>query len=425
MPDGIKGPSKAGETTLGLLGTLASITGKVLFGSDIDLGAPFFFGAQQLQQRRLEKSLRELLSATPSTQPIVQDLDMLSDSGGLMSNLNVLTQPEAPSRFGLGIPQLSLQQPPTSSILPGEIGGLPVSPPGGPQPASLLRSLVPQQAGPDLGSPEFLQRLAQVRPDLAEQVLTSRLSQRPQNLLEQIKDLQQISAFETPEQKREARFAERKALLEASGEIVSGRQREQKQLQLEDRIITRAQKPLQEVDEGIAAYNNLQEQYSSIIVPALAEAPLLANSSVQAIYQRTKRGPELALLQAGVNSLLQARLRAQEGARSSDQDRAFFRTIVPRTADTPQVFNAKITNQLSALRYNRYLMAFNAASAAKNPEIVSSFGFSPEQMQIFSELHRRINATPLKDMKKLHTDPVITQMRNYLGFPVEFLEGTK
>lgn len=210
----IKKPSRAGENTLNLLGTLAGIAGKLVFGPDFnaDLGAPFKAGAMLIKQKRDEEGLQELLGSNPETAPVAEHLGALIDAGGLAKNADLL--PQLSETLGITANNQPKLEVPTQSPNFGlqQLTGEGISTPEPIQASSQNitpnTTSAPASTPIDYTSPEFIRKAAILRPDIAEELLRIQAKKDPYNDI--LKALQIQKVQEEPD------FFEKQAFIEAS-----------------------------------------------------------------------------------------------------------------------------------------------------------------------------------------------------------------
>jgi hypothetical protein len=198
----IKGPGK-GETALSLIGTLASLAGRVLTGNEnIDFGAPFNAGSQYLAHKRLSEGLVNLLGSTPHTKPIV-------DMGTAIDQANNPPPTQGPTLGNYGG---NLQVP----AVPAPI--TPINGPiGGPQPnqqPSLLSTIQGLQTTPQTTSsdtptniysdPRLLAGLSILDPKVGEAALVGQIKNES-NPMKDIMSYLALRDYQTPEEKTTAR----------------------------------------------------------------------------------------------------------------------------------------------------------------------------------------------------------------------------
>ncbi len=425
-----KGPSKAGETTLALIGSLAGIAGKLAFGPDFDadLGAPFKAGADMLAQRRQEKGLLQLLNSTPHTAPLAQAVPALIGAGGIANNSDLLSHPEVQSMFPSGSgqapsqPQQDLTQVPMEQLMQMNI--IPASAPQQsqgpiqspvPSPSGqLLNTLQPQQPERiDFQSPEFLRKAAIYRPDIAQALLMEQAKRSPDDELhKKLQDIllgKQINNFQTKEETRAAALQDKKDLADYNRDLINAGQTNQKEIAQKlqkEKITPKEEEGFNNVDELRRNYQSILQDLDSGINPSFTKnaiATLLPyGDNIMQIAD-----PKFSLMKKNVDLSNALHQKSISGAVISEPEAKRLRPTQPQAGDSPAIFKTLTENNLKKANELYLIKGLNAANrGGKVDEYIPM-----DKLLKYKAIRAAMNA----DLAGALKSPQITAARKELG----------
>lgn len=416
--DPTKPGGKGAETALNLIGTLANIAGKVIFGPsgiNVDIGTPFLAGAQMLGQRREQQNLMKLLSSTPQTAQVMQVGQALHDAGGLVNNSDLIDHPEVAQAVNMQSPAPS----PGNGAVPN---------------ANLMSPGITGQKI-DLSSPEFWAKASQLRPDLVEKALPSAMAQKTgplDTIMAQLgltEKMQRIQSYESPQERRAAQQADREALMAASNNMITGRQEQHD---------FRAQQIKKETwtpkeTEGLTNLDNAVNTGMMLYQKAQAG---LQPSTIQALLGQTKIG--MAALQrldpAAADQLntmreirknVMAQVKQQSGQQYGEKELRWLQAALPSEFDTPEMFRRSMANEILKNKWMQLNTVANKVVKAQNLNPATDMGITGEQLAAFDVLKKRLQATGTAGASPdvLFADPTNAALLKATG--MDLLLGTK
>lgn len=295
---------KTGENLLGILGTIGSVAGPLLFGPDFqgDLGAPFKMGALQMRESRERQTLKDLLMSSPHTAPIAQ----MAEEG-----LN------------------------TGRSLFGQDG------------ANLL-----------LG-------LNDANPGAAQQVLSNKLSQKTSDPYSQIKEMlgiqalqQKMGDYQSPEEKRAAALQDKKDLADYNNSLMGGRQGANL-ANKESYLDNKDTDALSGFDSVLASVSALPADLpkNAYQLNALSNIPYAGRDLVSRI------DPDFAKAQKNLNDLLRSEALATGGKNLTGVEAALVNKSLPSFSDSPQAYQLikqSVTSRAKLMKLSQALTLYNS-----------------------------------------------------------------
>lgn len=400
-----KAPSKGGENTLALIGSLAGIAGKLVFGPDFDadLGAPFKAGANMIKQNREEQSLLDLLRSTPHTAALADHIPALIQAGGIAKNPDILSHPETAQFFG-GQPvgdMLNIPMPNTPAPTMGQ-GGL----------LSAIQSPATTQDTIDPTSDAFLRKAAALRPDIAEKLLLHKATKEPNQLKDILQTLllgKQIEGFESPAQKRASESEQRAFDRSETDRLISSRQ-EQNQNRAnalqKSKITAKEEEGFNDVDTLRTQYQNMLVDLESGIKPDVGkEAIATLIPGGERIMQSAD--PQFATFRKNVQQSLVQYQKAISGVAISEPEAKRLRPTQPQAGDDPAVFKATAENNLKKANE---LYLIKAKNTSKRGGDVSQY-IDPEVLTKYQAVNEAMNY----NLKEALKNPVVQALRKELG----------
>lgn len=412
MSGDLKPKGKGGENLLALIGTLASVGGKLAFGPEFDgdLGAPFKAGAQMLRDNREQDNLLQLLKTTPHTAPLADHIPAIIDAGGIVNNHDLLDHPEVQQTLSpSSVPQVA------SGIMPGEQGGLPQQPilqvPGIPQDNGLLTAIQSKQAPVDYTSPEFLSKAAALRPDIAEKIVLAQASKDPQSdLLKNILLGQKISNFETPEEKRQARMDDRQTQMMMMDKLLSSRQEANQvrgQVLQKAKITSKEEESLNTIDELRNNYRNILVDFKAGIKPSATKS-VISNLLPGGDRLMQEFDPKFALLKKNTDLTQALFQKSISGVTIPEQEAKRLRPTQPQASDNPEVFRVALENNIKKANELYFIKALNIAQ--RGGEDIYNF-VDPQTLQKYKAVRAAMN----HDLSAALKNPTVMKLRQELG----------
>jgi len=378
--------SKAGETTLGLLGAIAGLAGNLVFGPDsagIDFGAPFKAGAESLRQKRVESDVQKLLLSTPHTAPLAQVGPSLISAGGLINNPDVLSHPETQKYLNQLLPENGVSTAYSAESSP-----------------NLLQTLSQNLS---TASPELQARFLSDHPDVLKNLSSDNSTDKTKELLQTILLGKQISGYETPEERRAAQLADRQTMMEQTDKLIQSRQEQNQIRQIELQKQQKRETWTPKEDENYNTLNNsidmgkaLLSKVQSGASPSLFTAALGSTAVGQGMLERLSPDSAATLQQIqtlrDLTGKVMGDVKAQSGAQYSAKELQWMQSALPSKWDTPQQLQYSLASDLLKKQWLNYNTIASKVEKAGNLNPAQERGISPEQLRAFIALKKQLGS---------------------------------
>lgn len=411
-----KPASKAGETTLGLIGALAGLAGNVIFGPDsigIDFGAPFKAGAEMLKQKRTESDLQKVLMSTPHTAPLADVIPSLIGAGGIINNPDILSHPDTQNymkQFGSGVAaspsEVSNLQPAPSGVSPSVVSA-PLQVPGMGSPSGNL--LTTLQTNLNNASPAMQARFLSDHPEIAKSMMKSEPDIK--DYLQTVLLGKQISSFETPEQKRQAALEDRIFQSQETDRLLAARQEKNQVRGKEMDKQTKRETWTPKEDENYNTLNQavdlnrmLLEKVKGGQAPGMMTALLSGSQAGSAVLQRFFPGSQEMIDQIqtarDLTKIVMGDVKAQSGATYSVKELQWMQSAMPSKFDTPEQLQHSLASDALKKQWLLYNIVATKVEKAGNLTPAEERGISLEQLKAFSALKKQLTKGSPEDIFK-------------------------